>query len=316
MSTTVDLRSILIKAFGVGELSRDGINYSVRCPLCKDSRREKRKLVIRLDDARYHCWVCGTKGTNVKRLIAKYRPDLVDKIEKVRFKKDEQQEEEESILAPPAGSQLLGACKLSDPDVKSTRRYLQNRGLTKGDILRWRILVCPSGEFRRKVIIPSFDIEGNMNYYVSRTIDNHNKIKYRNAKISKEKIIFNEIDLRWDREMNLVEGVFDAIKCPENTVPILGSSLSKRSRLYQMIAKNQTPCIVSLDPDLKAKAFKVAQLLHSAGCDVKIVFADEGNDLGSLSKGRARSILDSAQPYSNMMRISHKIAALRTGSIL
>ena len=317
MSTTQDLRSILIKAFGVGELSRDGINYSVRCPLCKDSRREKRKLVIRLDDARYHCWVCGAKGTNVKRLIAKYRPDLVDKIENTRFKKNEQQEEEEeTILSPPDGSQLLGVCKSSDPDIKSTRRYLQNRGLTKSDMLRWRILVCPSGEFRRKVIIPSFDIEGNMNYYVSRTIDDHNKIKYRNAKVSKEKVIFNEIDLKWDREMNLVEGVFDAIKCPENTVPILGSSLSKRSRLYKMIAKNQTPCIVSLDPDLKTKAFKVAHLLYSTGCDVKVAFADEGNDLGSLSKGQARSILANAQPYSNMMRISHKIAALRTGSIL
>ena len=317
MSTAVDLKSILIKAFGTGELSRDGINYSVRCPDCKDSRREKRKLAVRLDDARYHCWVCGIKGTNVRRLIAKYRPDLVDKIENVRFFKNENQEiQEETMLSLPKGSQLLGACKLLDPDIKATFKYLQKRGLAKSDILRWRILVCPVGEFRRKVIIPSFDIEGNINYYVARTIDNHNKIKYRNAKVSKEKVIFNEIDLRWDQEMNLVEGVFDAIKCPENTVPILGSSLPKRSRLYQMIAKHQTSCIVSLDPDLKTKAFKIAHLLHSAGCDVKVAFADEGRDLGDLNKGKARSILSCAQPYSNMMRISHKISALRTGSTL
>ena len=89
----------------------------------------------------------------------------------------------------------------------------------------------------------------------------------------------------------MVEGVFDAIKCPENTVPILGSNLSKRSRLYQMIVKNQTPCTVSLDPDLKTKAFKIAHLLYSAGCDIKVAFADEGKDLGDLNKERARSIL-------------------------
>ena len=316
MSITVDLKSILIKAFGTGELSRDGINYSIRCPVCKDSRREKRKLVVRLDDARYHCWVCGTKGTNVKRFISKYQPDLVDKIENIRFKKDVHHEKDEVALSLPEGFQLLGACKLLDPDIKATLKYLKNRGLSKSDIFRWRILVCPTGEFRRKVIIPSFDIKGNLNYYVARTIDKQNKIKYHNAKVSKEKIIFNEIDLQWDQEINLVEGVFDAIKCPENTVPILGSSLSKRSKLYQMIAKNQTPCIVSLDPDLKIKAFKIADLLHSAGCDVKVVFADEGVDLGDLNKRKARSLLSRAKPYSNMMRISYKISALRTGSTL
>jgi len=318
VSATIDIKSILIKAFGPGLLSRDGINYSVNCPTCKDSRREKRKLVVRLDDARYHCWVCGIKGTNIKRLIAKHRPDLIDKVENVRFKKDykQQEEEEEFTLSPPEGSQLLGACKLADPDVKATFKYLLGRGLSRNDILRWRVLVCPTGKFRRKAIIPSFDIKGNLNYYVARTIDNLSKVKYHNSRVSKEKVIFNEIDLRWDREIILVEGVFDAIKCPENTVPILGSSLSKRSRLFQMLAKNQTPCTVSLDPDLKTKAFKVAHILHSAGCDVRVAFVDEGQDLGDLNKGNARSILSNAQPYSNMMRITHKISALRTGSVL
>ena len=317
MRTATDLKIILDTAFGTGVLSRDGINYSVRCPTCKDSRREKRKLVVRLDDARYHCWVCGIKGTNVKRLVSKYRPDLVDKIENVRFKKDEKQIEVKSPpLALPEGYKLLGASKLMDPDARATMKYLQNRGLSRSDILRWRVLVCPTGKFRRKAVIPSFDAKGSLNYYVARTIDNHSKVKYHNSRVSKEEVIFNEIDLMWDQEMILVEGVFDAIKCPENTVPILGSSLSKRSRLFQMIAKNQTPCIVSLDPDLKIKAFKVAKLLHSAGCNVKVAFTNEGQDMGDLSKDKARSILSNAKPYSSMMRISHRISGLRTGSTL
>ena len=256
MSTTLDLKVIVDKAFGAGVLSRDGINYAVRCPTCKDLRQEKRKLVIRLDDSRYHCWVCGAKGTNILRLISKYRPDLVKKSDTVRFKRDipEAAPDVEPIKLPD-GFRLLGTCNLSDPDIKATWKYLQRRGITKTDILRWRILVCPTGNFRRKVIIPSFDNDGILNYYVARTIDNHSKLKYRNAKVSKEDVIFNEIDLNWNQEMILVEGVFDAIKCPENTAPILGSSLSKRSKLYQMLVKNQTPCVISLDPDLKNKSF-------------------------------------------------------------
>jgi len=317
VSTAIDLKTVIDKAFGTGVLSRDGINYAVRCPSCRDVRQEKRKLVIRLDDSRYHCWVCGSKGTNVIRLISKYRPDLVKKDDNIRYRKESPVNEilpEEVNL--PSGTELLGACNLLDPDIKATWKYLQRRGLTKSDALRWRILACSSGSFRRKVIIPSFDTTGILNYYVARTIDSHNKMKYRNAKVSKEEVIFNELDLRWDQEIVLVEGVFDAIKCPENTVPLLGSSLSKRSRLYQMIAKNQTPCIISLDPDLKTKAFKVANLLYSAGCSVKVAFAPPGKDMGDLNKEGAQDVLAGAREYSSMMRISHKISSLRTGSSL
>lgn len=316
MDIISDIKVLVTKAFGAGIMSRDGINYSVKCPLCQEHRKDKKKLVIRLDDARYHCWVCGAKGSNISRLISKFRPDLVQGVKVKLEKSPEFIEEVEEPVDLPNGSVVLGLKNQIDPDLKSSLNYLRKRGILKKDLLRWRILSCKTGSFRRRVIIPSFDHEGKLNYYVARTIDPHIKMKYQNAKVSKESIIFNEIDLDWSREMILVEGVFDAINCPENTVPILGSSLSSRSKLFSMISKNQTPCIVSLDPDLKKKAFKIADLLTSAGCHVKIAFAPKGRDLGDLTKTEAIEVLSSAKDYNDMMRITHKIREIKSGSLL
>ena len=93
MSDIKDIKVLLDRAFGRGVLSRDGINYCLRCPTCKDSRSEKRKFVVRLDDGRYHCWVCGSKGLNVNRLIAKFRPDLMGDARNVRLRREAEKQE-------------------------------------------------------------------------------------------------------------------------------------------------------------------------------------------------------------------------------
>jgi hypothetical protein len=298
-------------------MSRDRINYSIHCPVCKDSRKNKRKLVVRLDDARYHCWVCDIKGRDVRSLIHKFRPDLIETSDRIKFQKvDELEKAEEKSLELPRGSSLLGNTQLKDPDMIATKRYLIQRGLSEKDLMRWRILGSPCGKFRRKAIIPSFDRDGNLNYYVARSIDNTDVYRYKNAKVSKGNIIFNEIDVNWNRPIILVEGVFDAIKCPENTIPILGSSLSRRSHLFQQILLNQAPCTVALDPDLKHKAYKLADLLVGAGCSVNITFPPTGKDLGDLSKSGALSVLSRAEVYSDIMRITHKISKIKSGSIL
>jgi len=313
-----DIRELLDRALGSGVLSRDGINYCLRCPACKDARTEKRKLVVRLDDGRYHCWVCGIKGLSVNRLIAKFRPGFASDARNVRLRKgpEEQQVRDEEVTLPKGTVLLGGSGNQGDPDIKAVTNYLKRRGLSRKDMLRWRALSCSRGSFRRRAIIPSFDREGKINYYVARSIDPDTKMKYQNAKIAKEDIIFNEVDLDWSKEMILVEGVLDAMKCPENSVPVLGSSLSTRSRLYKMLMRHQTPCIVSLDPDLKKKAFKLADLLSATGCSVKIAFAPSGRDLGDLSREAVLGVLSHAKPYTDMMRISHKISEMSSGSLL
>ena len=310
MDKSIEARRVIDLAFGSGILSRDGINYAICCPSCNDVRKDKRKLIVRLDDGRYHCWVCGLKGVHIKSLIGKFRPDMLERTQRLRFQKSTavQLELEETVELPKA-SMMLGLVKHRDPDMIATKKYLDRRGLTEADITRWRILGLASGKFRRRALIPSYDDTGRLNYYVARAIDSDVYLKYKNPKVSKENIIFNEIDVDWTRPIILVEGVFDAMKCPENAIPILGSSLSKRSRLFRKIVENQSTCIVALDPDLKLKAFKLADLLLGAGCEVKITFAPDGKDMGDLCKQRVAQLI-------SMMRISYKISKMRSGSVV
>ena len=183
------------------------------------------------------------------------------------------------------------------------------------DIARWRILTCPTGQFRRRVIVPSFDSEGNLNYYIARAIDDMGP-KYKNADAKKNEIIFNEIDIDWSKPIILVEGIFDAIKAPENAVPVLGSYLSRNSLLYNRIVANQCEVYLSLDPDMKDKAHKIADLLKRAGCEVYISFAPRESDLGDMSKAEVRKLLMKSEPYSKETDLYYRISKIKSGSIV
>ena len=312
-----DIKTLLDRAFGKGLLSRDGINYAIKCPSCTANNSGKKKLIVRLDDGRYQCWICGMKGSNVAALVGSFRPDLVDYAQRFRLKKIDKEPEQKPEVVLPKGAVLLGVNrKRLDPDVKAAINYLTKRGINRKDMLRWRMLSCTSGKFRRRIIVPSFDCDGNPNYFIARSIDETAKIKYLNAHTPKVGVIFNEIDIDWENEVTLVEGVFDAIKCSENTIPILGSSLSTRSELLKKLMRHQTPCVVSLDPDMKQKAHKLADLLVSSGCSVRIAFAPTNKDLGDLTKEEASRVLSSAVPYTDIMRITHKINEIKSGSLL
>jgi len=316
MVKSIEIRQLIDQAFGAGILSRDGINYAINCPSCNDARKNKRKLIVRLDDGRYHCWVCGLKGKSVRSLLKKFTiSPQIDTL--IRFRgRTERSIENPVEVSLPVGYVSLALLSKADPDIIATKKYLERRGLSTLDMARWRVLAVRTGQYRRRVIVPSFDEGGNLNYFVARAIDSDAYLKYKNPKVPKENIIFNEIDIDWSRSVTLVEGVFDAIKCPNNTIPLLGSSLSLRSKLFKMLSKHQTPCIVALDPDLKLKAFKLAKILAEAGCDVKMAFAPEGKDFGDMKKTQVTEILHHAEQYNDIMRISYKISKMRSGSII
>jgi len=308
-------KKTIAKAFGAGSVSRDGINMAVSCPEC-DPNKTKKKLSVRLDDYRYHCWVCGVKGKNVWKFIAKKFPNVtIDESLFVKPKKDvlEVEEEVEELKLPSGFVPVFR--KSLDPDVKAVRNYLSKRGIKNSDLVRWRVLTTTTGNFRRRAIIPSFDNDGRLNYYVGRSIDD-NPMKYLNAKVSKTDIIFNEIDIDWKSPIVLVEGVFDAIKSIPNTIPILGSTLPVNSYLFRTLMKKQSNVIVSLDPDLKDKAFRIAKSLQHVGCGVKVCFTKEGVDMGGSSKQENREMLMKAKTFTPYFHLSHKINSIRSGSLI
>ena len=309
-------KKLLQKAFGHFSLDASNVNMAFRCPSCNDPRKEKLKLVVHLDSGWFHCWTCGLAGKNLAYLFKKYAPSLLQECcdifeTKLSYKPNEESVAAKAITLPHDASLVIGS---KDPDARAIVAYLRERGMSTLDIIRWRVCFSNEFRFRRKAIFPSFDNEGNINYFVARTID-ESKFKYQNAKTPKSTIIFNEFDINWQSPVMLVEGVFDAVKCPENTIPILGSTLSRRSLLYKMLQRNQTPVVIAFDADAESKAHVVCQSLSKAGCEVYKVTV-EGEDLGGRTKNDVLTVLRKAKRWSADSLIAHKISSIKSGSIL
>ena len=291
-----------------------------RCPVCKDPRKEKKKLCVRIDDGTFHCWVCDTKGRNFWQLFKKLVPEALKDPQCIPLFEGQRPQHTEIQSEPqpeevnlPKELFLVGLNEIRDPDISSVRQYLLGRGLTTGDMLRWRISATKSGSLRRKAIIPSFDTLGEPNYFVSRSID-ETPYKYKNCKRQKTEIVFNEIDIDWSQPVVLVEGVFDAIKSPENTIPILGSSLPKNSLLFRRLWEHGCKVTVALDPDLKMKSHRICEDLSRAGLEVWQVWAPDGRDFGSMEKNEVKEILENAKPWLQEDRLFLKIRNIGSGS--
>ena len=173
MVVTSEKVKFIRKVFGSAELSRDNINIAVKCPKCAKNNGKK-KLVIRLDDDRYHCWVCGIKGRNLFSLIRSTAPNLLSEYEKIsKYKRSEDLSEDEvleTVEVPKGFSLLVSGTGSKEPDIRDTIRYVYRRGLTDRDMWYFRMGTCKFGRYRRRVILPSFDSDGRLNYYAARAL--------------------------------------------------------------------------------------------------------------------------------------------------
>jgi DNA primase len=170
--------------------------------------------------------------------------------------------------------------------------YLKKRGLNDSKILEWKIGYCPTGDYKERVIIPSFDDDGDVNYFISRTFSNDWK-KYKNPEASKD-IVFNELLIDWEEPVVLVEGVFDAVQEP-NMIPILGSTLQEKTILFQKLVEKQAKVYIALDSDAKHKEAKIIANLVKYGLDVWKISTTDNKDVGEMSKWEYQRAKQNAQ---------------------
>ena len=323
MSPVDEKISFLYKVFGPVVVGNDGINVSVRCPKCGNTSSGKKKLVIRLDNDQHHCWVCDLKGKNLLSTLRKYFPSYIDEYCKKymtssqKFAVSQDSVEENVSIQIPRGFRLLStSLSAGDPDIKDTISYAYSRGLTTRDLWYFRLGTCSSGRFRRRLIMPSFDEDGHLNYFVGRSIDAGNKMKYVNAKVPKKTVIFNAINIDWSSELTLVEGPLDLVKCNDNATCLLGSSLSEDYALFRGIIQNSTPVLLAMDPDAAGKAQNIARKLSYYGCEVRMLNVAPFDDVGDMRKQDFIEAREKAKKWSRNDRLYHMISSLKSGSII
>jgi hypothetical protein len=211
---------------------------------------------------------------------------------------------------------LADNLKSKDPDFKDVLKYLRRRGVTDRQLWKHKIGTCITGGYwNRRVIFPSFDKEQNLNYYVSRAIDDETKPKYVNAKVKKSEVIFDEMRIDWKKELTIVEGVFDMIKSNDNTTCILGSSISMQHAIFEKIVQNKTPVLLALDDDVIDKSHKIASLLCAYDINVRIVDTSGYEDVGAMSRNEFLKRANEADSYTGDAKLNFMIQQISSGSI-
>jgi len=286
-------KNILTEVLGSGYNSKDETLY--HCPFCK---HHKKKLSVNVTKGFFKCWVCDTKGA-ISYLIKRFgtiddRHDWALLDQEVDFSTMDlifnQPEEKLPPVDLPSEYMCL-AKKGLPPAANEAISYLWSRGIGQKDILYHKIGFCLTGKYKKRIIIPSFDDEGNCNYFTARSYSG-DWLSYKNPPASKN-IIFNDLLINWNEPITLVEGPFDSIKM-KNSIPILGSTLKETTKLFKKIVEKQTKVYIGLDEDALNKSMKIISLLLEYGLDVYKLDTSDIEDIGSITKTEAEELKQEA----------------------
>lgn len=320
VTSTHERVTFIKKVFGEISRARDGINVAVSCPACSNKR--KKKFSINIETGQCHCWVCDLRGKTLVPILRKF--DMSRFVEEycqkfdveLRKKHSDTSEEEKEASLPDDFKLILDESRNRDPDIRACQLYLKNRNVTQRDLWYYKIGTSQSKRFRRRVIFPSFDSLGDINFFVARGIDNTSRIKYINCPINKQSIVFNEINIDWKRELSIVEGPFDLLKSGYNSTCLLGSRLSLESMLFSKIAHYRTPVLLCLDNDMNKKTHSIARLLSEYGCSVRILELGSYSDVGEMTKEVFIKKQKEAATWSRNSFILNKIRSIESGSLI
>lgn len=306
----------------LGPSYRVGDEHLFTCPKCK---HHKKKLSVNIEKDSFKCWICDYKSPSIFRLVRRYGSfnqrklweELVGRIDlssgntdlrSVIMSIDAKQlpEEEDVITLPNEFKTLTG--KNNHISSLKVRKYLKSRGITKDDILKWKIGYCPTGEYEGRVIVPSFNMDGRVNYFIARTYEDE-WVKYKNPPAQKD-IVFNELYVDWESDLVIVEGVFDAIVAG-NSIPLLGSSLREDSRLFSKIVKHDTPLYIALDADAESKAIKLIESFLKYDMEIYKIDVSGFSDVGTMPKEIFRQRKEEAVPMAESLScLEHALKGL------
>lgn len=258
-------------------LGDHGLHYpnrgqiSFNCPVCDDGRN-KHNLEVNYIDNVYKCWACGdsenTHGA-LGKIFDKYGNKKQKKLYNV-FKPETviKREKKKKALKLPDSFTLFKDSSKVYPVRRQAINYLYNRGISDYMIEKYQIGFCDKGDHAGRIVIPSYDNKGELNYYIARSWNPMSRAKYKNPEAEKDKIIFWENLIDWDKDIFLVEGAFDGLFI-DNAIPMLGKHMSELlfDTIYQKAKGN---VIICLDGDAWNNAVKLYHELNGGELYQKI----------------------------------------------
>ena len=196
------LVSTVTSVLGKGKETSNN-NYAFRCPFCN---HHKPKLEVNMvpnikNENFWHCWVCNAKGKTLLGLFKKLKATS-DKISELRsilgFTTKEEVVHDKTKVELPKEYKPLTNLARTDIAAKHALMYLKKRGINKADILKYNIGYCEEGRYNNRIIVPSYDANGELNYFIARDINPDSKKKYDAPKCNKNELIGLEYFINWN----------------------------------------------------------------------------------------------------------------------
>ena len=295
------LKQLLESVLGRSKSARGGDEAVFYCPSCN---HHKKKLTFNLLSQKFQCWVCGYKGHRAYQLLKKTKAStshystLKELDNQYNFKHHKKQKEDKTTIQLPEGVQPL----ISSSAVLSRHalHYLDQRGISQQDIVKYNIHYSEQGDLKNMVVIPSYNNEGLLNYFVGRSFDKNAYIKHKLASTTKDIIGF-EMHINWDLPVILCEGAFDAIAIKRNAIPLFGKKISS-TLMKKIITSNCKKIYLALDNDALKDTLNHAEKLMGYG---KRIYIIEMNDKDPSELG-----------FKEFTKLLHKATELTTSTLM
>jgi hypothetical protein len=272
------------------------------CPMCAQDKGMydgdgRGNLAVNYEKGVYKCWSCWERNNmygSLLYLIRKYGNKQHEKdylLIAPKIIRDKASEDTEIFINVklPESYRKFSTSTPYHTNHNDAAKYVKTRGLTNQMLDRFEVGYTCDGRRRDRIIIPSYDINGDLNYYIARSWHEWNSAKYMNPEAdveakSKHDIIFNEHLVNWDSTVYLVEGAFDHIVTP-NSIPLLGKFISDLL-FHTLQSKCKGDVVIVLDGGAEEK--KDALLLYNKlntlnlYNKVKIVYLKKDLDLSLI----------------------------------
>lgn len=296
---------------GKGQSTSKG-NYAFKCPFCTH-HKNKMEINLRTTAKRenfWHCWVCGAKGKTLLSLFKKIKAPQ-DKINELNIlivpSKKEEHVVASALELPKEFISLSNPIedKIAQIEAKHALKFLKKRGITINDIIKYNIGFCKEGKYEHRIIIPSYDEYGKLNYFIARDYKEPSLQKYKNPPASAKDVIGFELYINWDAPIILVEGMFDALTIKRNVIPLFGKVI--HGKLMEKLVKSSVDRIyIALDNDARKDALKQSEMLMSYGKEVYLVEM-EGKDANEIGFEQFLNTLEQTKPLNLQSLLEKKL---------
>lgn len=304
------LVDLVDRALGPSKKTSSG-NRAYHCPFCN---HHKPKLEINFlknkkGNNPWHCWVCDTKGLRLPALFKKakihneYLKELYTLVKPDSTVKEVDLPQSKVVL-PKEYTFLLDAKNIL---AKHAAVYLKKRGITKSDIIKYNIGYCEEGDYANRIVIPSYNENGDLNYFTARAFKEGVWPHYKNPATSRDIIPFENM-INWELPLILCEGPFDAIAIKRNVIPLLGKNI--QSSLMQKIVSSKVKKIyIALDQDAIKQALKFCEILLNEGKEVYLVEL-QGKDPSEMGFEEFTKLIQKTHPLNQSKLMEKKISLI------